>query len=128
MRDGMHLIEPDVGHRNGQFDVAHPLAADTREGYLDAAPVANHSPMLDALVLAARAFPIARRAEDAFAEKAAFLRLERPIVDGLGVLYLSLAPAPDTVRRGNRDMRYPRRNRAGRCSPEDFANIDILSL
>ena len=76
-----------------KFDVAHPLPADTAEGYLDAAPVANHSLVLNALVLAARAFPIARRAENAFAEKAAFLRLERPIVDGLGILYLPLAPA-----------------------------------
>src|SRR4030095_1755294 len=31
------------------------------------------------------------------------LRLERPVVDGLGLLHLSVRPRPDLVRRGDGD-------------------------
>ena len=120
------LVEPDVGNRNGQIDVAHPLSPNAAEGYLDATSVANHSLVLNALVLAARAFPITRRAEDALAKKPTFFRLERPIVDGLGILDLSLAPAPDTVGRGDRNGHLIESDRT--LFSKNFANIDFFHM
>src|SRR4029077_4219895 len=46
----------------------------------------------DALVLAAVALPVLHGAEDALAEQAVALRLEGPVVDGLGLG--DLAPRP----------------------------------
>ena len=106
MREGMHLKNQIWRDRHGQLDVAHALAADAGEGHLDAATVADDAAVLDALVLAAGAFPVLDGAEDAFAEQAAFFGLERAVIDGLGVLDLSLGPGPDGVGRrdGNRDV------------------------
>ena len=80
-----------MGDRHGQLDVAHALAADAGEGHLDAAAVADDALVLDALVLAAGALPVAGRAEDALAEETAFLGLEGTVVDRLGILDLALA-------------------------------------
>ena len=93
------LEEPDVAGRHGQFDVAHALAAHAGQRHFDAATVANDAAMLDAFVLAARAFPVLDRTENAFAEQAAFFGLERAVVDGLGVLDFALGPGPDGVGR-----------------------------
>src|SRR5207253_11011688 len=80
---GQCLEEPDVRDRDRQLDVAHALAAHLRERDFDAAAVADHTAIADALVLAAMAFPVLDRTEDALAEETVFLRLERPVVDGL---------------------------------------------
>src|SRR3546814_15804180 len=82
------LFRSDVRDRRGQFDMAHPLATDLRDGDLDAALLADDALVLHALVLAAQAFVILDRAEDASAEQAVTLGLERAIVDRLGLLYL----------------------------------------
>ncbi len=100
---GHALVEPDVAHRHGQLDVAHALAADPGEGHLHAAAVADDALVLDALVLAAGALPVAGRTEDPLAEQTAFLGLEGPIVDGFRILDLAPAPGPDYLRRGDRD-------------------------
>ena len=97
------LKKPNVGHRHGQLDVPHALAPNTRLRHLDTAPVADNAAMLDALVLAAGAFPILDRTEDALAKKTALLRLECPVVDGLGVLDLTLGPRADGLRGRHRD-------------------------
>ena len=97
------LVEPDVRDGHGQLDVGHALAADAREGDLDAATVANHTLVLDALVFSAGALPVAGRTEDALAEKAALFRLERAVVDRLGIFYLAVAPGTDGLRGGHRD-------------------------
>jgi len=47
--------------------------------------------MLDALVFSAGAFPVLDRAENAFAEQAAFFRLERAVIDGLGIFDFAFA-------------------------------------
>ena len=86
------LVEPDVRDRHGQFDVAHALAAHARQRHFDAATVADDALVLDALVLSAGAFPVARRTEDALAEQAALFRLERAVVDRFRILDLALAP------------------------------------
>jgi hypothetical protein len=90
MRLGHALEEPDVGDRHRQLDVPHALAPHARQGDLHAAAVADHALVLDALVLAAGAFPVLGRTENALAEQTALLRLEGPVVDGLGILDFAL--------------------------------------
>ena len=93
------LEEPDVRDRHGQLDVAHALAPHLAQRHLDAAPVADHAAVADALVLAAMALPVLHRTEDALAEEAILLRLERPVVDGLGLG--DLAPRPPGTEAGH---------------------------
>src|SRR6185437_10938821 len=89
---GKRLEEPDVRHRHGELDVAHALAAHARQRDLHAAPVADYAAIADALVLAAMAFPVLDRAEDALAEEPILLRLERPVIDGLRLGDLTPGP------------------------------------
>ena len=103
MREGMHLKNQMWRDRHGQFDVAHALAAHARERHFDAATVADDAVVLDALVLAAGAFPVPGRTENAFAEQAALFRLERAVVDRLGILDFALAPGADGVGGGDGD-------------------------
>jgi hypothetical protein len=70
---------------NGEFDVAHALAANAGEGNFDAAAIADDAAMLDALILSAGAFPVFDRAENAFAEETALFGFEGAVIDGLGV-------------------------------------------
>ena len=86
------LEEPDVRHGRGQVDVAHALAANLRAGDLDAAPLAHDALVADALVLTAVALPVLGRTEDALAEQAVLLGLERPVVDRLRLGDLPRAP------------------------------------
>jgi hypothetical protein len=87
------LQEPDVRDRGGELDMAHPLAADLRDGDFDTALLADDALVLHALVLAAQALIILDRTEDARAEQAVTLGLERAVVDGLGLLDLAEGPA-----------------------------------
>src|SRR5204862_5365819 len=89
--------------RAGQLDVAHPLAADLRARDLDAALVADDALVPDPLVLAAVALPVLRGTEDALVEEAVLLRLERAVVDGLGLGDLTLRPLADLIRARERD-------------------------
>src|SRR5206468_10755632 len=82
---------------------AHALTAALRARDLDAALVADDALVADPLVLAAVALPVLRRAEDALVEETVLFRLERPVVDGLGLRHLTLGPLPDLVRAGERD-------------------------
>ena len=118
---GHALQEPDVGDRDGEADVAHALATDAGDGDFDAALVADDVLVLHLLVLAAVAFVVADRSEDALAEETVRLGLERAVVDGLRALYfleaLDLAvavfvefveelfarPLDDLLGRGDRD-------------------------
>ena len=79
------LEEPDVRDRRGQVDVPHPLTADLGARDLDAAALAHDALVTDALVLAAVALPVLGRTEDALAEQAVLLGLERAVVDRLGL-------------------------------------------
>src|SRR5688572_16408418 len=91
------LEEPDVADRRGQRDVAEALAADLRLRHLDAALVADHPAVLHALVLAAQALPVGDRPEDLRAEQAVAFRLERAVVDRLGLRHLAERPRHDLV-------------------------------
>src|SRR6266571_1689314 len=74
---GQSLEEPDVRDGYGELDVTHALATDAAQGDFDAAAIADHTTITDALVLAAVAFPVLDRTEDALAEQAVLLGLER---------------------------------------------------
>src|SRR3990167_6902126 len=69
--------------------------------HLDAAAIARDPLVLELFVLAAVALEVFRRAEDALAEEPVFFRLERTVVDRLGLFHLAPRPAPDHLRRGN---------------------------
>src|SRR5205085_4353208 len=100
-RDALEV--PDVGDRGGQLDVAHALPADLGPGDLHAAPLADDALEPDPLVLPAVALPVPGGTEDALAEQAVLLGLQRPVVDGLRLLDLTVRPRPDLVRRGPAD-------------------------
>ncbi len=97
------LQEPDVRDGSRKLDVAHALAANLGERHLDAALFADQALVLHALVLAAQAFVILDRSEDARAEKPVPLRLERAVVDRLGLLDLAVGPGQDVLGRGDRN-------------------------
>src|SRR5439155_14571899 len=103
---GNALEVPDVGDRGGQLDVAHPLAANLGARDLDAAPLADDALEPHPLVLAAVAFPVPGRTEDALAEQAVLLRLQRPVVDGLRLLDLAVRPGPDLIGVGQPDPQF----------------------
>src|SRR4051812_35544258 len=92
--------------RRCQLDMAHALAANARKRHLDTALLADDALVLHALVLAAQAFVVLDRAEDARAEQAVTLRLERAVVDGFGLLDLAVGPGKDLLgaRDGNPDL------------------------
>src|SRR5581483_2131164 len=108
---GQALEEPHVGDRGGQLDVAHALAAHPGPRHLDAALVTDHARELHPLVLAAGALVVLGRAEDAGAEEAVPLRLERPVVDGLRLLHLAVRPVANLLRRRELDTDRPEAER-----------------
>ena len=89
-----------MGDRRGGADVAHALAANLGAGDLDAALVADGAGMANTLVLAAIAFPVLGRTEDALAEKTAMLGLQRSIVDGFRLGDLAVRPTANRLGRG----------------------------
>src|SRR6185312_10474052 len=89
--------------RRGQLDVAHAVAPHLREGDLDAALLADDAAVLHPLVLAAQALVVLDRPEDAGAEQAVALRLEGPVIDRLGLLYLAIGPGVNALRARDRD-------------------------
>src|SRR5881409_121041 len=76
---------------------------ETGAGHFDATLVTHHAGELHALVLAARALVVLRRSEDPRTEQTVTLGLERPIVDGLGLLHLAVRPVADLLGRGELD-------------------------
>ena len=70
----------------------------------NAAFLADDAAILHALVLAAQAFVILDRTENAGAEQAVPFRLEGTVVDGLRLLDLAVGPRADTLRAGDRDL------------------------
>src|SRR5213078_3304933 len=97
------LEEPDVRDRSSEVDVAHALAAHLLARHLDAAALADDALVADALVLAAVALPVLRRTEDALAEEAVALGLERAVVDRLGLRHLAGRPVANLLRRSEAD-------------------------
>jgi hypothetical protein len=103
MRRGQALEEPDVRDRRGEVDVAQRSRRTLRLDDLDAALLADDAAVLHALVLAAEALVVLDRPEDLGAEQAVALRLEGPVVDGLGLLDLAVRPLADLLRATRAD-------------------------
>ena len=89
---GQRLQEPDVRDGRGERDVAHALAAHARQRHLDAALLADDALVLHPLIFAAQALVVLDRPEDAGAEQAVTLGLERAVVDRLWLLDLAERP------------------------------------
>src|SRR5208337_1301803 len=119
---GQRLQKPDVGDRGGERDVAHALAAHARQRHLDAALLADDALVLHALVLATQALVVLDRPEDAGAEQAVALGLERAIVDRLRLLDLAERPRKDLLgaRDGDLDLIERLRSRDRRERIGDF--------
>src|SRR5262252_1415862 len=79
--------------------MAHALAAHLLPRHLHAAALADDALVADALVLTAVALPVLGRTEDALAEQAVTLGLERPVVDRLRLRDLARRPVADLLRR-----------------------------
>ena len=100
---GQSLEEPHMRAGGSQLDVAQALTPYFRERHFHAALVADDAAMLHPLVLAAQTLPIRYRTENARAKQSITLRLEGPVVDGFGLGYFAMRPAPDLLRRGQAD-------------------------
>src|SRR5687768_12463376 len=92
-----------MGDWRCQFNVSHPLTANLGTGDFDAALVADRPRVANSLELAAIALPVLGRTEDALAEQAAMLRLERSIVDGLRLRYFAVRPGTNRLWRCQAD-------------------------
>ena len=86
------LQKPDMRHGACKLDVRHALAAHLGLGDLHPAFLAHDAPVLQALVLAAKAFVILDGSEYLCAEQPVALRLECPVVDRLRLLDLAERP------------------------------------
>ena len=91
--------EPDVGNRRSQFDVRHALTTNLGQCNFNAALLADHTTVLQALVLTAQALVILYRAKDLGAEQAVTLRFERTVVDGFRLFNFTERPRTDHLRR-----------------------------
>ncbi len=87
-----------MGHRAGQFNVAHALPAHLGQGHFHTTFLADHAAVLEALVLTTQALIVVDRSEYLGAEQTFPFRLEGTVVDGLGLLHLAKGPGPDHVR------------------------------
>ena len=92
-----------MGDRTRQLDVAHALATHLGQRDLDAALLAHHAAMLEALVLTAQAFVVADGAEDLGAKQSLALRLERAVVDRLRLFDFAIRPGADHLGRRQSD-------------------------
>ena len=88
----------------GELDVAHAVATDLGARDFNAAAFARDALEAHPLVLAAVALPVLGGTEDLLAEEAVLLRTQRAVVDGLGLLHLTLGPLADVVRAGQTDL------------------------
>ena len=73
-----HAVAPHLGLRN-----------------FNAALLADHATVLQALVLAAQALVVLDRPEDLGAEEAVAFRFEGPVIDGLRLLHFAERPGPN---------------------------------
>ncbi|MNQ82154.1 hypothetical protein D3C85_971980 [compost metagenome] len=92
-----------MGNRRSQFDVRHALTTNLGQRDFNAALLADHTTVLQALVLTAQALVILDRAKDLGAEQAVTLRLERTVVDGFRLFNFTERPRTDHLRRCQSD-------------------------
>ena len=98
------LQEPDVSAGSGQIDVTHAFATHLGLCDFNAALLADHTAVLEALVLAAQAFVVLDRAKDLGAEQTITLGLESTVVDRFRLLHFTERPGTDLLGRGQADL------------------------
>ena len=84
--------------------MTHALATHPAKRDFNAALFADNTPVLHPLVLAAKALVILYGAKDTRAEQPVPLRLERPVVDGFRLFYLTKRPRHDPFGAGDRNL------------------------
>src|SRR5690606_6780437 len=97
------LGEPDVRDRAGQLNVAHALASHLGHSHFETALYADHSAMLEALVLTAKTLVVLVGTKDLGAEQTVTLRLKGAVVNRLGLAHFAERPRADLFRRSNTD-------------------------
>ena len=90
-------------NRRSQRDMAHSLTPDLRLDYLNTTLLTDNTAMLHALVFAAITFVILHRTENLCTEQAISFGLERPVIDGLRLLYFAERPLSDRIRSCERN-------------------------
>jgi len=80
--------------------MAHALTTHLGTRDLDSAPLTDDALEADALVLTAVALPVLSGTEDLFAKEPILFGLERAVVDGLRLLYLTVGPHAHAVGSG----------------------------
>ena len=77
--------------------MAHALSTNRGLGDLNATALTDDSLEAHALVLATRTLPVTTGAEDLLSEETILLRLQGAVVDGFGLLHLTVGPATDVL-------------------------------
>ena len=91
---------PDVRNRRCQLDVSHTFATNLFGCYVNAALFAlDNLFAVRVLILTAHTSAIFAGTENTLAEQSTDLCLERSIVDGLGLVNLTVRPLTDHIRR-----------------------------
>jgi hypothetical protein len=83
--------------------VTQALATDLGLNDLDTTLFTSDAAVLHALILSAQAFIVLDWTKDPGTEEAVSLRLERPVVNGLGLLDLAMRPAANLLGRSQAD-------------------------
>ena len=86
---GHRFEEPDVHDGRGQFDMPHPLTANSRMSYFNAAAVANHSLIFHAPVFTTSTFPVLLRTKNPLAKQSVFFRPKGSIINCFWFFYFS---------------------------------------
>ena len=94
---GQAFEEPDVYHRHHEANVPHALTTHLLFGYFNAAAVTYDAFVAYAFVLAAVAFVVLYRTENALTEEAITLRFIGTVVDGLRLEHFAVAALKDFV-------------------------------
>ena len=79
-------------HRRSKFDVAHAFTTHFGQRHFNAALLANHTTVLQALVFTAQTFVILDRTKNFRAEQAVTFRLERSVVDSFRLFNFAVGP------------------------------------
>ena len=87
-----------------QVDVPHTVTSHLGLGHFNAALFADHATVLQALVLAAKAFIVFNGAKNLGAKQTVALWLESTVVNGLGFFDFTKRPRADLFRRGHADF------------------------
>jgi hypothetical protein len=81
-----------MGARAGQFDMAHALAPHFRQSNFHPALLADDSAVFEPLILTAQTLVVAHGSKQLRTKQTIALWLKRPVIDGLGLLYLTERP------------------------------------